>query len=190
MARRGGRRLAGGEPFKPRVRLIGDFGADAARERAARRLEAFVAGEASRRLAALKRLTEAVAEGDCKGLARGLAYRLIEQFGVLDRRRAEEHIRALSQVRAAGAEGPRRAVRRLLALPAGAADARGAAIGAVFADARRAALAPRAGCAFVSCPIRPAAGGAEPAGTARGRGDGGAVLWRWNGSTRFARQPA
>ena len=78
--------IVGGGPFKPRVRLIGDFGADAARERAARRLEAFVASEASRRLFVLKRLTEAIADGTLKGLARGVAYQLVEQFGILDRR--------------------------------------------------------------------------------------------------------
>ena len=89
--------IVGGSPFKPRVRLLGDFGADAARERAARRLEAFVAGEASRRLAALKRLIEAIADGRLRGLARGVAYQLVEQSGILDRRRADEHIRALSQ---------------------------------------------------------------------------------------------
>jgi len=89
--------IVGGGPFKPRVRLIGDFGADAQRERAARRLEAYVAGEASRRLFVLKRLTEAIADGTLKGLARGVAYQLVEQFGILDRRQADEHLRALSK---------------------------------------------------------------------------------------------
>jgi len=89
--------IAGGAPFKPRVRLIGEFGQDMPRERAARRLEAFVAGEATRRLAPLKHLTEAIADGRLRGLARGVAYQLVEQFGVLDRRAAEEHIRALSR---------------------------------------------------------------------------------------------
>jgi ATP-dependent RNA helicase SUPV3L1/SUV3 len=89
--------IAGGGPFKPRVRLIGEFGADTARERAARRLEAFVASEASRRLAALKGLIEAIADGRLRGLARGVAYQLTEQFGILDRRRADEHVRALSR---------------------------------------------------------------------------------------------
>ena len=56
----------------------------------------FVAGEASRRLSALKRLTEAIADGTLRGLARGVAYQLVEQSGILDRRRADEHIRALS----------------------------------------------------------------------------------------------
>ncbi len=89
--------IVGGTPFKPRVRLVGDFGADSARERAARRLEAFVAGEASRRLASLKGLIDAIASSQLRGLARGVAYQLVEQFGVLDRRRAQEHVSALSR---------------------------------------------------------------------------------------------
>ena len=89
--------IMGGGPFSPRVRLFGEFGADAARERAARRLEAYVAAEASRRLAVLKRLKAAIADGRLKGLARGLAYQLVEQFGVLDRGKAEAQLRALSQ---------------------------------------------------------------------------------------------
>ncbi len=89
--------IMGGGPFSPRVRLLGEFGADAARERAARRLEAYVAAEASRRLFVLKRLKAAIADGRLKGLARGLAYQLVEQFGVLDRGKAETQLRALSQ---------------------------------------------------------------------------------------------
>ena len=46
---------------------IGEFGADAARERAARRLEAFVAGDASRRLFA----AQAADGGDCRRHAQG-----------------------------------------------------------------------------------------------------------------------
>ena len=88
--------IIGGGPFAPRVRLAGEFGAAIARERAARRLEAFVAAEASRRLAALKRLEAAIAEGTLKGLARGLAYQIFEEFGVLDRRKAEPTLRELS----------------------------------------------------------------------------------------------
>ena len=89
--------ISGGAPFAPRVRLIGDFGAEPQRERAARRLEVFVAAEASRRLAALKHLKEAIEDGRLKGLARGLAYQLVEQAGALDRRLAESRIRALSR---------------------------------------------------------------------------------------------
>ena len=89
--------IAGGAPFAPRVRLIGDFGAEPQRERAARRLEAFAAADASRRLGALRRLKEAIEDGRLKGLARGLAYQLVEQAGALDRRLAESRIRALSR---------------------------------------------------------------------------------------------
>ncbi|THD54178.1 helicase-related protein, partial [Phenylobacterium sp.] len=90
--------LAGGEPFRPQVRLLGELGHDAARQRAAQRLEAFVVGEAGRRLAALKKLEAAVAEGRIKGLARGLAWRLIEAGGVLDRALVRTEVRELSQV--------------------------------------------------------------------------------------------
>jgi ATP-dependent RNA helicase SUPV3L1/SUV3 len=78
------------------VRLIGEFGAEPQRERAARRLEAFVAAEATRRLSALKHLKEAIEDG-LKGLARGLAYQLVDEFGVLDRRGADQRIRLLSR---------------------------------------------------------------------------------------------
>jgi ATP-dependent RNA helicase SUPV3L1/SUV3 len=88
--------LRGGGPFSPSVRLLGEFGAAAPRERAARRLEAFVAAEASRRLFVLKQLREAIADGRLKGLARGLAYQIVEQFGVLDRRQVEAQVGALS----------------------------------------------------------------------------------------------
>jgi ATP-dependent RNA helicase SUPV3L1/SUV3 len=89
--------IVGGEPFAPRVRLIGEFGAEPQRERAARRLEAFAAAEATRRLSALKHLKEAIEDGRLKGLARGLAYQLVEQFGALDRRGAEARVRLLSR---------------------------------------------------------------------------------------------
>jgi ATP-dependent RNA helicase SUPV3L1/SUV3 len=89
--------IVGGGLFAPRVRLLGEFGAAAARERAERRLEAFVAAEAGRRFAALAQLRTAIADGRFKGLARGLAYLLVEHFGVLDRRMAETQIRALSR---------------------------------------------------------------------------------------------
>jgi ATP-dependent RNA helicase SUPV3L1/SUV3 len=89
--------IAGGTPFAPRVRLIGEFGAEPPRDRAARRLEAFVASEASWRLGALKHLKQAIEDGRLKGLARGLAYQLVEQFGVLDRRGADTRIKLLSR---------------------------------------------------------------------------------------------
>jgi ATP-dependent RNA helicase SUPV3L1/SUV3 len=90
--------LAGGGPFSPRVRLLGSLGPEPARERAVRRLEAFVAAEAGRRLRPLRALKTAVSEGRIKGLARGLAYRLVEAGGIVDRATVETETRALSQV--------------------------------------------------------------------------------------------
>ena len=80
------------------MRLLGELGPEPARQRAGQRLEAFVAGEAGRRLASLRKLEAAVAEGRIKGLARGLAFRLIEAGGVLDRAQVRAEARALSQV--------------------------------------------------------------------------------------------
>jgi ATP-dependent RNA helicase SUPV3L1/SUV3 len=88
--------LTAAAPFAPRVRLRGEIGPAATRERAVRRLESFVADEAHRGLYPLARLKSAVADGRLRGLARGLAYQLVEQFGVLDRREVEAHVRALS----------------------------------------------------------------------------------------------
>jgi ATP-dependent RNA helicase SUPV3L1/SUV3 len=93
----GAGQIAGGAPFSPRVRLFGELGPEAARERAARRLEAFVAADAGRRLGPLRRLETAMAEGRLKGLARGVAYRLSEAGGVVDRRAVDHELRALSQ---------------------------------------------------------------------------------------------
>jgi ATP-dependent RNA helicase SUPV3L1/SUV3 len=89
--------LSGGEPFQPRVRLFGNLGPDHARDRAARRLEAFVAAEAGRKLAPLKAMRGAIEAGRIKGLARGLAYRLAEAGGLIDRKSVEAEARALSQ---------------------------------------------------------------------------------------------
>jgi ATP-dependent RNA helicase SUPV3L1/SUV3 len=90
--------ISGGKPFAPRVRLYGDLGPEAARERAARRLEAFVAAESGRRLSGLRKLEDAIASGSIRGLARGLAYRLVEAGGVLDRAAVRAETTALSQV--------------------------------------------------------------------------------------------
>jgi ATP-dependent RNA helicase SUPV3L1/SUV3 len=89
--------LSGGDPFQPRVRLFGDLGPGTARERAARRLEAFVAAEAGRRLWRLKGLRGVIEAGRVQGLARGIAYRLAESGGLIDRGPVEADVRALSQ---------------------------------------------------------------------------------------------
>src|SRR5690606_8916254 len=67
-----------GSPFAPRVRLLGELGPGPARERAARRLEAWLSAEAGLRLAALARLRAMIDAGELKGLARGIAWRLVE----------------------------------------------------------------------------------------------------------------
>src|SRR5690606_34892959 len=90
--------VTGGDWFAPRVRLLGELGPVAARERAQRRLEAWLAGEAGRALRALRRLKQAVENGTLKGLPRGIAYRLVEAGGIIDRREVEHDLAALSQV--------------------------------------------------------------------------------------------
>jgi ATP-dependent RNA helicase SUPV3L1/SUV3 len=90
--------VTGGDWFAPRVRLLGELGPVPARERAQRRLEAWLAGEAGRALKPLARLKGAVENGTLKGLPRGIAFRLIEAGGVIDRRAVERDLAALSQV--------------------------------------------------------------------------------------------
>jgi ATP-dependent RNA helicase SUPV3L1/SUV3 len=62
VARRGGRRGAG--PLRrnllhPRARLLGELGEASVRERAERRLDAFLAGEVDRKLHGLRKLERA-----------------------------------------------------------------------------------------------------------------------------------
>ena len=91
-------KIVNAEPFSPRVRLIGDLGPQAARDRAQRRIEAWLASEAGRALRDLRRLKQAIETGGLKGLPRGIAFRLLEAGGILDRRDVERDLAALSQV--------------------------------------------------------------------------------------------
>ena len=88
----------GADPFSPQVRLLGDLGPTPARERARRRIEAWLAAEAGRALRDGRRLRQAVEAGTLKGLPRGVAFRLIEAGGLIDRREVERDLAALSQV--------------------------------------------------------------------------------------------
>ena len=90
-------RVLGDKPFQPQVRLFAEFGSAPVRERAVQRLEAFVAAEAGHRLKVLKRLEAAVSSGQLRGLARGIAWRLAEAGGVMDRAEAAADVNALSQ---------------------------------------------------------------------------------------------
>jgi ATP-dependent RNA helicase SUPV3L1/SUV3 len=102
--------LMGGEPFAPKVRVLGDTSLDGgpapARDRARHRMESWLLSEAGRRLHALKRLRDALDAGKLSGMARGLAFRLLEAGGVLDRAGVETELRSLSQ-------GERRSLRSL-----------------------------------------------------------------------------
>ena len=90
-------RISGGDPFSPRVSLLGDLGPAPARERAVRRMEAWLAAEAGRALRPLKRLRDLTAGGSLKGLPRGLAFRLMEAGGLIDRRTVQADLATLSQ---------------------------------------------------------------------------------------------
>lgn len=90
-------KVIAGDPFAPKVRLLGELGPQAARDRAQGRLEAWLAAEAGRALKPLRRLRQAVESGALKGLPRGIAFRLVEAGGVLDRRAVERDLTALSQ---------------------------------------------------------------------------------------------
>jgi ATP-dependent RNA helicase SUPV3L1/SUV3 len=92
-----GKVTAPGDPFAPRVRLLGELGPQASRDRAQGRLEAWLAAEAGRALKPLRRLRQAVESGALKGLPRGIAFRLVEAGGVIDRRAVERDLTALSQ---------------------------------------------------------------------------------------------
>jgi ATP-dependent RNA helicase SUPV3L1/SUV3 len=89
-------RIIGDDPFVPRVQLLGDLGSEPARQRAARRIEAWLASEAARALRDLRRLRTATDSGALKGLPRGIAFRLIEAGGVIDRRDVASDLAALS----------------------------------------------------------------------------------------------
>jgi ATP-dependent RNA helicase SUPV3L1/SUV3 len=90
-------RIINDYPFAPRVRLLGDLGPVPARERAQRRIEAWLASDAGRSLRELRRLRQAVDSGALTGLPRGLAFRLIEAGGVIPRADVERDLAALSQ---------------------------------------------------------------------------------------------
>ena len=119
--------LAGGGPFAPRVRLLGELGPPPTRERATRRLEAFVAAEASRRLAA----SEAPEERGRRRASEGTGARpRLPADRAFRRGRPPAGRGADPRPQpggAAGAEGPRRALRRVQPLLAGSSEPRGAA---------------------------------------------------------------
>lgn len=97
------------DPYAPAVTLIGgELGAGEAQARAERRLERFAAREAQQTLTPLLALKRAIAaEGEISGLARGIAYRLVEHSGAVARSAVAADLEQLSvkerrQLRKAG----------------------------------------------------------------------------------------
>ncbi len=134
-------RLEKGETaLKPRIALFADEHLAAAdRERVQKRLEAWLDAELRAKIAPLIVLSEA---SDLSGLARGLAYQLTENLGVLRRETASAEIKALDQAARAQLRKYGVAIRRLQRLYPGAAQARrgrsGAdAVGAPFRSRAR-----------------------------------------------------
>lgn len=84
-------RVAPGSPLlNPGVLLLGgDAGGDLSQRRAQERLSAWLAAEIGRELAPLAALEAALRGCAVVGAARGLAYRLAENLGAIDRREAD-----------------------------------------------------------------------------------------------------
>ncbi|MGE0852496.1 MAG: helicase-related protein [Hyphomicrobiaceae bacterium] len=86
---------AGSDPLKPSVVLLVDEHLSTAdKERLQERLDTWIAEQVGERL---KPLVEIAAAQDIAGLARGIAFRLTENFGVLRRESVAEEIRSLDQ---------------------------------------------------------------------------------------------
>ena len=90
-----GRTEAGPSPLKPRADVVaGDQLAGPAREEVQARLQKFLERHVAAALEPLVKLEEA--EG-LEGIARGIAFRLVETFGVLPREQVTEEVKSLSQ---------------------------------------------------------------------------------------------
>jgi ATP-dependent RNA helicase SUPV3L1/SUV3 len=148
------RLMAGDEPLKPRLRIICDEHLTGApRDGVQGRLELWLKSHIERVLEPLFRLAAA---DDVTGIARGVAYQLIEALGVLDRQRIADEVKGLDQATRAtlrkygvrfGAyhiyvpsllkPAPRLLSTQLWALKHGSADSKGfAAVGQLAASGR------------------------------------------------------
>ena len=87
--------MAGDEVLRPRVRLVADEHLSGApREAVEARLDAWVKSHIEKLLGPLFAL--AAAE-DVTGMARGVAFQLVEALGVLERQRVAEDVKGLGQ---------------------------------------------------------------------------------------------
>lgn len=87
--------VAGDDPLKPRAVLLADEQlTGAARDKVAARIDRFVAHHLE---TVLKPLFDLVNADALTGMTRGLAFRIVENFGVLQRRDVAEEVRGLDQ---------------------------------------------------------------------------------------------
>ena len=90
-----GKLAAGEEVLRPRVRVIADEQLTGApRDAVETRLNAFVKSHIDKLLGPL---AELAAAADVTGIARGVAFQLVEALGVLDRQRVAEEVKGLEQ---------------------------------------------------------------------------------------------
>ncbi len=90
-----GKLIAGEEVLRPRVRLIADEHLTGApRDAVEARLDRWVKAHLEKMLGPLFELTAAA---DIAGIARGIAFQLVEALGVLDRQRVAEDVKGLDQ---------------------------------------------------------------------------------------------
>ena len=90
-----GKLIAGEEALRPRVRLLADEQlTGASREQVQARLDLWIKAHIDKLLGPLSSL--AAAE-DVSGIGRGVAYRLIEDLGVLERQKVAEDVKGLDQ---------------------------------------------------------------------------------------------
>ncbi len=90
-----GKLIAGEEPLRPRVRIIADEHLTGApREAVEVRLDKWVKAHIEKLLGPLFGLAAA---GDISGIARGIAFQVVEALGVLDRTKVAEEVKGLPQ---------------------------------------------------------------------------------------------
>ena len=90
-----GRLVAGADPLKPQIKvLVDDEAGPLVSEKVARRLQHFI----NRKIATLfEPLMAMQTDETLSGLARGLAFQLIQNFGLLDRRSVADEVKRLDQ---------------------------------------------------------------------------------------------
>ena len=114
--------VAADDVLQPRLRVIADERLTGApREAVQARLDLWLKTHIEKLLGPLFELSKAE---DITGIARGIAFQLVEALGVLERAKIAAEMKDLDQPSRAHAAQVRRALRRLSHLCAGAAEAR------------------------------------------------------------------